>query len=132
MKVPPTGFAIAGSFVTKLEPLKCRDAVPCIFSSCPFLTPRAGYEYSFPFLTAGCGVGVTSRRVGPLYKHLLNIHHPSMAFIGKEDGILVLVPGGGEGLVGSGPRTLSATKAAASWSGRSAAEPWLPLFQSGS
>jgi hypothetical protein len=26
---------------------------------------------------------VKERRVGPLYKHLLNIRHPTMAFIGK-------------------------------------------------
>jgi hypothetical protein len=47
------------------------------------LTKHAGYEYSFPFLTASCGISVKERRVGPLYKHLLNIRHPTMAFIGK-------------------------------------------------
>jgi hypothetical protein len=46
-------------------------------------TKHAGYKYSFPFLTASCGISVKERRVGPLYKHLLNIRHPTMAFIGK-------------------------------------------------
>ena len=41
-----------------------------------------GYSYSFPFLTGECGVDVSSRRLGPLYKHLVNINHPSMCFVG--------------------------------------------------
>ena len=41
-----------------------------------------GYHYSFPFLTGDCGVRVSSRRMWPLYKHLVNINHPSMCFVG--------------------------------------------------
>ena len=41
-----------------------------------------GYEYKFPFLTPECGIQVTNNRVHPLYKHIVNIVHPSMAFIG--------------------------------------------------
>ena len=41
-----------------------------------------GYHYSFPFLSDDCGVNVTTRRVSPLFKHLININHPSMCFIG--------------------------------------------------
>lgn len=41
-----------------------------------------GYSYSFPFLSPECGVEVTSRRVTPLFKHLVNINQPSMCFVG--------------------------------------------------
>ena len=41
-----------------------------------------GYHYSFPFLTPECGLTVSSRRVTPLYKHLVNINNSSMCFIG--------------------------------------------------
>ena len=41
-----------------------------------------GYHYNFPFLTDHCGVTVSSRRVSPLYKHLVNINNSSMCFIG--------------------------------------------------
>lgn len=41
-----------------------------------------GYLYNFPFLHPSCGVGVDDNCVEPLYKHLVNIRHPSMCFIG--------------------------------------------------
>ncbi|XP_041783930.1 senecionine N-oxygenase-like [Anopheles merus] len=41
-----------------------------------------GYRYSFPFLHPDCGVQVDDNWVRPLYKHVLNINHPTMAFIG--------------------------------------------------
>jgi len=41
-----------------------------------------GYQYTFPFLDPECGVTVRGRRVAPLYKHLVNITHPTMCFIG--------------------------------------------------
>ncbi|XP_058169963.1 senecionine N-oxygenase-like [Anopheles ziemanni] len=41
-----------------------------------------GYRYSFPFLHPDCGVDVDDNWVRPLYKHVLNINHPTMAFIG--------------------------------------------------
>ena len=50
-----------------------------------------GYEYGFPFLSADCGVGVADHRVTPLYKHIINIRHPSMAFIGLNILVLPLV-----------------------------------------
>ena len=50
-----------------------------------------GYEYDFPFLSAECGVTVNENRVQPLYKHIFNIDHPSMAFIGLNLVILPLV-----------------------------------------
>ncbi|XP_054274709.1 senecionine N-oxygenase-like isoform X2 [Macrosteles quadrilineatus] len=42
-----------------------------------------GYNYSFPFLSPECGITVVDGRyVEPLYNHLININHPTMAFIG--------------------------------------------------
>lgn len=41
-----------------------------------------GYDYSFPFLSIDCGIHVNDRFVQPLYKQILNINHPTMAFIG--------------------------------------------------
>ncbi|XP_076056876.1 uncharacterized protein LOC143034552 isoform X2 [Oratosquilla oratoria] len=41
-----------------------------------------GYEYTFPFLDESCGITVKKNQVMPLYKHLINTVHPSMAFIG--------------------------------------------------
>lgn len=47
-----------------------------------------GYEYDFPFLSSECGVKVQDHRVSPLYKHLVHIRHPSMAFIGLNFSVL--------------------------------------------
>ena len=43
-----------------------------------------GYKYSFPFLDESCGIEVANSHtlVKPLYKHMININHPSMCFIG--------------------------------------------------
>ncbi|XP_014663143.1 PREDICTED: flavin-containing monooxygenase FMO GS-OX-like 2 [Priapulus caudatus] len=42
-----------------------------------------GYEYTYPFLSSACGVVVEEKmRVTPMFKHCINIHHPSMFFIG--------------------------------------------------
>ncbi|KAF5274054.1 hypothetical protein FQR65_LT04452 [Abscondita terminalis] len=41
-----------------------------------------GYEYKFPFLSESCGITVTDNWVRPLYKHVVNIEHPTMVFIG--------------------------------------------------
>ncbi|XP_053687772.1 senecionine N-oxygenase-like [Sabethes cyaneus] len=41
-----------------------------------------GYRYNFPFLHESCGIEVDSNWVKPLYKQVLNINHPTMAFIG--------------------------------------------------
>ncbi|NP_001171913.1 flavin-dependent monooxygenase FMO3 precursor [Bombyx mori] len=41
-----------------------------------------GYLYNFPFLHESCNISVEDNCVEPLYKHLVNIHHPTMCFIG--------------------------------------------------
>lgn len=42
----------------------------------------AGYLYSYPFLSVDSGIHVEDNFVQPLYKHIFNIEHPTMAFIG--------------------------------------------------
>uniref|UniRef100_A0A1I8PUP4 Flavin-containing monooxygenase n=1 Tax=Stomoxys calcitrans TaxID=35570 RepID=A0A1I8PUP4_STOCA len=41
-----------------------------------------GYKYSFPFLSADCGIHVDDNYVQPLYKQVINIQYPTMSFIG--------------------------------------------------
>lgn len=41
-----------------------------------------GYHYTFPFLSVDCGLSVEDNYVQPLYKHCININHPTMALIG--------------------------------------------------
>ncbi|XP_053674884.1 senecionine N-oxygenase-like [Anopheles nili] len=41
-----------------------------------------GFRYNFPFLGVDCGIHVDENHVKPLYKHCININHPTMAFIG--------------------------------------------------
>lgn len=41
-----------------------------------------GYKYTFPFLSIDCGISVEDNYVKPLYKHCININHPTMALIG--------------------------------------------------
>lgn len=41
-----------------------------------------GYQYCYPFLTEDCGVTVDNNWVKYLYKHVVNVDHPTMGFIG--------------------------------------------------
>lgn len=41
-----------------------------------------GYEFSFPFLAAECGIRTDNNRVTPLYKHMLHRDRPTLALIG--------------------------------------------------
>ena len=41
-----------------------------------------GYHYTFPFLSKSCGIEVKNRIVSPLFKHMISINHPTLAFIG--------------------------------------------------
>ncbi|XP_062558052.1 senecionine N-oxygenase-like [Armigeres subalbatus] len=41
-----------------------------------------GYNYTFPFLSVDCGIRLEENHVQPLYKHVININHPTMALIG--------------------------------------------------
>lgn len=41
-----------------------------------------GYEVMFPFLSVDCGISVDENYISPLFKHCININHPTMAIIG--------------------------------------------------
>lgn len=41
-----------------------------------------GYKYSYKFLTKRCEISTEENQVYPVYKHIINIEHPTMAFIG--------------------------------------------------
>lgn len=41
-----------------------------------------GYKYKFPFLTTQCKITIKDNWVHSLYKHVINIEKPTMAFIG--------------------------------------------------
>lgn len=41
-----------------------------------------GYNYTFPFLSSTCGVKIVDNYVHPLYKQIVSIEHPTLAFIG--------------------------------------------------
>lgn len=41
-----------------------------------------GYNYNFSFLDKSCGILLEGNHVKPLFKHIVNIKHPSMFFIG--------------------------------------------------
>jgi hypothetical protein len=42
-----------------------------------------GYDYDFSFLSPACGIVVEPQKVvSPVYQHLINIEHPTMALLG--------------------------------------------------
>lgn len=51
-----------------------------------------GYSFTFPFLRNDSGIMVDDNYVYPLYKHIFNIEHPTMAFIGVPSGLLPTFP----------------------------------------
>lgn len=51
-----------------------------------------GYNFDFPFLTNDSGITVENNFVQPLYKHIVNIEHPTMMFIGVTSGLLPTFP----------------------------------------
>lgn len=42
----------------------------------------SGYHFKYPFLSSDCGIYVDNEFVQPLYKHIINAEHPTMAFLG--------------------------------------------------
>lgn len=41
-----------------------------------------GYKIVLPFLSVDCGISVDQNYVSPLFKHIININHPTMYIIG--------------------------------------------------
>lgn len=42
----------------------------------------SGYNFEYPFLSVDSGIHVDDNFVQPLFKQIINIEHPTMAFIG--------------------------------------------------
>ncbi|KAL2712968.1 flavin-containing monooxygenase FMO GS-OX-like 2 [Vespula squamosa] len=76
---PPNMIQVVG--VDRLEGTKCflKDGTSVNIDVFLYCT---GYQYSFPFLDESCDVRVDDNYVTPLYKHLINIEHQTMAIIG--------------------------------------------------
>ncbi|KAL4715975.1 hypothetical protein ACJJTC_013275 [Scirpophaga incertulas] len=47
-----------------------------------------GYEYSHPFLDKNVGLTANGKFLLPLYQHMVNIHHPTMVFVGAVKKVL--------------------------------------------
>lgn len=56
-----------------------KDGTECSVDAILYCT---GFKFSFPFLSTECGVFVEENFVQPLFKQVINIKNPSMAFIG--------------------------------------------------
>ncbi|XP_036333059.1 senecionine N-oxygenase-like [Rhagoletis pomonella] len=56
-----------------------KDGTQANFAHIIFCT---GYSLTIPFLSADCNLHVHDNFVYPLYKHCININHPTMCFIG--------------------------------------------------
>ncbi|XP_065077840.1 senecionine N-oxygenase-like isoform X2 [Ochlerotatus camptorhynchus] len=50
--------------------------------SVDFILYCTGYHFNFPFLHKDCGIELDDDWVRPLYKQIININYPTMAFIG--------------------------------------------------
>lgn len=51
-----------------------------------------GYNYTYPFLANDSGITFDNNNVQPLYKHIFNIEHPTMLFIGLLSGLIPTWP----------------------------------------
>ncbi|XP_055596845.1 uncharacterized protein LOC129746927 [Uranotaenia lowii] len=49
---------------------------------CSIIVYCTGYKYTFPFLSVDCGITLDDKHVQPLYKHIFNMNHTTMALIG--------------------------------------------------
>ncbi|XP_063695641.1 uncharacterized protein LOC134827041 [Culicoides brevitarsis] len=49
-----------------------------------------GYNYSYPFLSPECQIKVEDNHVTELYKHVINLNHPTMYFIGIPFSTLIV------------------------------------------
>lgn len=52
------------------------------YQECSVIVYCTGYKYALPFLSADCGIKNEEYHVSPLFKHCINIAHPTMGIIG--------------------------------------------------
>ena len=70
-------FTAEGVVLTSGEILKVDSVIFC-----------TGYLYTFPFLSESCQITVKDGYINSLYKHIININHPTMSFIGIPSTVL--------------------------------------------
>lgn len=67
-----------GKFILKDNKTLVADAI--IFCT--------GYNYRYTFLDENAGIKVEDNFIYPLYKHMFNVEHPSMSFVGVPTGVV--------------------------------------------
>lgn len=78
---PPTNVELKASVVKEFTETGAifADGTAQNFSNILYCT---GYKYTLPFLSVDCGIHLDQNFVYPVYRHCINIMHPSMYFIG--------------------------------------------------
>ncbi|EFN76962.1 Dimethylaniline monooxygenase [N-oxide-forming] 2 [Harpegnathos saltator] len=77
--LPPNMIQIAGVESIHETTIRLKDKSTVNADAFIFCT---GYKYSFPSLHENCDIRVDDNYVKPLYKHLINIEHPTMCIVG--------------------------------------------------
>ncbi|CAL7938279.1 unnamed protein product [Xylocopa violacea] len=77
--LPPNMIEVLGVERIERDKIFLKDQTSVTADVFMFCT---GYQYSFPFLHENCGIKVDDNFVTPLYKHLINIAHPTMCIVG--------------------------------------------------
>jgi hypothetical protein len=85
-----------------LGPAGCQHSLP--FLRRQAAGPRAGYQYTFPFLDLpALGLSTADGHVAPLYEHMWPIHQaPTLSFIGLPWKVRRCPPAAGLGLPACG------------------------------
>ena len=77
--LPPNLVQRSGLIAANGAELKLKDGSTTTADAIIFCT---GYEFKFPFLDEKSGITVDDNFIYPVYQHVINANHPSMAFIG--------------------------------------------------
>lgn len=90
LKSQPDIPEFGGNVIQKPDVMKLREHDVVFVDNCisqPFdvIIYCTGYDLKFPFLSVDCGISNCEEYVRPLFKHCLNINHPTMGFIGLSD-----------------------------------------------
>ncbi|CAB0036573.1 unnamed protein product [Trichogramma brassicae] len=78
-ELPANVEQVSGVVAVDGNTLTLKDGMTITADAFIFCT---GFTFTYPFLDESSGIKVIDNQVYPLYKHLVNIEHPSMAFVG--------------------------------------------------
>lgn len=66
-----------------LQPSHCPTLPHHLLRASDVIVFATGYDYDFSFLSQACGIVIEPQKVvSPVYQHLINIEHPTMALLG--------------------------------------------------